>query len=353
MSNPTFSIITPSYNQLDWLRLCVASVRDQAAACGGIANSALQIANSDQQSTINKQQSTISTLRVEHIIQDAGTPGIEEFAREIGADFYRDGELQFAAVPSDELSVASDQSESPFTPHALPATRNYRVAVYCESDGGMYDAINRGLARATGELCAYLNCDDQYLPGTLEIVRDYFRDHPSIEMVFGDVVVVDEQGRYLCSRLVTIPHYWHTKTCTLSVFTAATFFRNTASGKGMIPFPTKWKAVGDAAWIAEHLQRGTKMGLLRTYLAAATETGENLILSERGTKEQNGFRAEAPPLAQILSPVHKLLHRLKKLARGGYWPTPFNYAIYVRGCLGVRRVHQVKNPTFRLSGRFG
>jgi hypothetical protein len=121
----------------------------------------------------------------------------------------------------------------------------------------------------------------------------------------------------------------------------------------MIPFPAKWKAVGDAAWIVEHLQRGTKMGLLRTYLAAATETGENLILSERGTKEQNDFRAEAPPLAQILSPVHTLLHRLKKLARGGYWPTPFNYAIYVRDCLGVRREHQVKHPTFRLSGRFG
>jgi hypothetical protein len=303
---------------------------------------------------------------VEHIIQDAGTPGIEDFAREIGADFYRDGKLQFAAVPSEELGEASEIRPD-FTAnydhqaaindqrsrHALPATRNYRVAIYCEADGGMYDAINRGLARASGEFCAYLNCDDQYLPFSLAKVADYFKRNPKVEMVFGDVVVVDEAARYLCSRLVTIPHYWHTKTCTLSVFTAATFFRNTASGKGMVPFPTKWKAVGDAAWIAEHLQRGTKMGLLRTYLAAATETGQNLILSEVGTKEQNCFRAQAPLLAQFLSPVHKLLHRLKKLARGGYWPTPFNYAIYVRGCLGVRRVHQVKNPTFRLSGRFG
>jgi hypothetical protein len=38
----TFSIVTPSYNQLDWLRLCVAS------AFGGIANSSLQIADSKQ-----------------------------------------------------------------------------------------------------------------------------------------------------------------------------------------------------------------------------------------------------------------------------------------------------------------
>ena len=29
----------------------------------------------------------------------------------------------------------------------------------------MYDAINRGLRRATGEICGYLNCDEQYLAG--------------------------------------------------------------------------------------------------------------------------------------------------------------------------------------------
>ena len=84
----SFSIVTPSFNQLDWLRLCVASVRDQVAE--EIVNSSLLNAP-NQQSAINNSPSAISTLRVEHIIQDAGTPGIEEFAKETGADFYRDG----------------------------------------------------------------------------------------------------------------------------------------------------------------------------------------------------------------------------------------------------------------------
>jgi glycosyltransferase involved in cell wall biosynthesis len=294
-----FSIITPSYKQLDWLRLCVASVRDQVAlnAEGGnlkAESTPVDVAShfTGQENPEPRTQNFPPPLAVEHIIQDAGTPGIEDFAREIVADFYRDGKHIFSSQPSGFSPQVSSLIPQAPSRYALPATRNYRVAIYCEADGGMYDAINRGLARASGEFCAYLNCDDQYLPFSLAKVADYFKRNPKVEMVFGDVVVVDEAARYLCSRLVTIPHYWHTKTCTLSVFTAATFFRNTASGKGMIPFPTKWKAVGDAAWIAEHLQRGTKMGLLRTYLAAATETGQNLILSEVGTKEQNCFRAK-------------------------------------------------------------
>ncbi len=41
-----------------------------------------------------------------------------------------------------------------------------QVRTFVEKDGGMYDAINRGLQRATGDIVAYLNCDEQYLPGT-------------------------------------------------------------------------------------------------------------------------------------------------------------------------------------------
>jgi glycosyltransferase involved in cell wall biosynthesis len=39
------------------------------------------------------------------------------------------------------------------------------------SDNGMYDAVNRGFRRARGQIVAHLNCDEQYLPGTLESVR--------------------------------------------------------------------------------------------------------------------------------------------------------------------------------------
>ena len=59
----------------------------------------------------------------------------------------------------------------------------------------MYDAINRGWRRAKGEILAYLNCDEQYLPGGLSAVEEFFRRRPQTDVVFADTVVVDLQGR--------------------------------------------------------------------------------------------------------------------------------------------------------------
>lgn len=64
-----------------------------------------------------------------------------------------------------------------------------------ESDGGQADAINRGWRRAQGEILAYLNADDLYLPGTVRRAVECFRQSPHVDMVYGALQIVDEQGR--------------------------------------------------------------------------------------------------------------------------------------------------------------
>ena len=61
-----------------------------------------------------------------------------------------------------------------------------------EPDGGMYDAINKGLALSTGEVLAYLNSDDAYLPWALDAVTKVFASRPDVDLVFGDGVKIDE-----------------------------------------------------------------------------------------------------------------------------------------------------------------
>jgi len=66
-----------------------------------------------------------------------------------------------------------------------------------EPDRGQADAINKGLARARGEVLAYLNSDDLYLPGALRQVGEYFARHPEVGLVYGDCQVIDGDGRRL------------------------------------------------------------------------------------------------------------------------------------------------------------
>ena len=64
-----------------------------------------------------------------------------------------------------------------------------------EKDSGQGEAINKGLVRAKGEILAWLNSDDTYLPGTISKIVKIFEDNPDVVMVYGDMLAVDEQGR--------------------------------------------------------------------------------------------------------------------------------------------------------------
>lgn len=56
----------------------------------------------------------------------------------------------------------------------------------------MYEAINRGIKASKGEILGYLNVDDCYFPNTIETVVEYFTKYPMIDIVFGDVISVNE-----------------------------------------------------------------------------------------------------------------------------------------------------------------
>ena len=63
------------------------------------------------------------------------------------------------------------------------------IRVFSAPDKGIYDAMNRGAAQAQGEILAWLNADDCYLPGTLEKVCACFTAHPETELLHGNIRV--------------------------------------------------------------------------------------------------------------------------------------------------------------------
>jgi glycosyltransferase involved in cell wall biosynthesis len=54
-------------------------------------------------------------------------------------------------------------------------------------DRGQADAVNRGWARATGDILGWLNSDDRYLPGALSAVAGAYAAHPDAAMFYGDI----------------------------------------------------------------------------------------------------------------------------------------------------------------------
>lgn len=63
-----------------------------------------------------------------------------------------------------------------------------------EKDRGQADGINKGLARATGEIVAWLNSDDFYQQGAITNAVRALQEHPAAGFVYGNLQVVNEAG---------------------------------------------------------------------------------------------------------------------------------------------------------------
>jgi len=271
-----FSIITPSFRNSDWLRLCVASVADQG-------------------------------VEHEHIVQDAGSD---------------DGTLEW---------LVDDK----------------RVRTYVEKDAGMYDAINRGLRKATGEILAYLNCDEQYLPGALQAVERFFVQHPEVEMVFAHSVVVDAAGNYLFHQKAQTPLRPYTQVCRLATLTCGTFFRNRVIAQRGIYFDPEWRYCGDGIWMQALLDARVSMTVLDGFTSVFAHTGHNLSLEAQAIAEVERYRARAPLLTRAARPFITAHHRLRRLLGRAYAQAPFSFSLYTPESPTLRVTRRVAKPSGR------
>lgn len=270
-----FSVVTPSFRQSQWLKLCVASVADQG-------------------------------VEAEHIVQDACSD---------------DGTLDW---------LLGDP----------------RVKAFSEKDGGMYDAVNRGLRRASGEILSYLNCDEQYLPGTLQAVGAFFEQHPEVEILFGNCLVVGPAGEFICYRKVQKPSKYHIMVSHLPTFTCSTFFRRSVLDKHGLFFDSNWRDLGDADWVLRALDKGIRTGILDRFLAAFADTGANMNLAPNALKEKKRMAESAPAWARKLALGLVWRHRIHRSLSRAYKQEPFDYAIYAANAIDKRVVRHVAHPTF-------
>ncbi len=238
--------------------------------------------------------------------------------------------------------IVQDSQSDDGTQDWLPQDK--RVKAFIEKDQGMYDAINRGIARATGEIVAYLNCDEQYLPGTLKAVVDQFQKRPEVDALVSDSIVTDPKGDYVCSRYGLVPHaasMW----VRFPVLTCGFFIRRAKLEEKRITFDTQWKALGDFFWVKDMVNAGLRFGVLPQFTSTFADTGDNLSLAPNSMRESDRKWQMAPKWVKILNPLFVVEYRARLAQRGAMSQKPFEYSLYTLSNPVQRVIRRATSPT--------
>ncbi len=218
-----------------------------------------------------------------------------------------------------------------------------------EGDAGMYDAINRGWARSGGKFLSWLNSDEQYLPGTLAKVQAFFDAHPEVDVVFGDYIVADLQGRPVAlrreipfRRVYAINSFINTASCTL-------FFRRSLHDQGLLKLDSSYRYCADMDLILRLSAAGKIIRRLPEYLAIFGIDGTNLSTHPQMAMEMetigrlNGaFRSRAVRHFVLAG------RRIERLMSGGYRPQNIRYRYAVD-----ETPHYIECGAVNLGGRYG
>lgn len=97
--------------------------------------------------------------------------------------------------PAVEYTVIDGDS----TDETVSILKSYgsRISWVSEPDRGQSEAINKGWKRATGEIVAWLNSDDIYLPGAISTAVTYLQNHPDVALIYGDGFHISQDGTSL------------------------------------------------------------------------------------------------------------------------------------------------------------
>ncbi|MEO8592997.1 MAG: glycosyltransferase family 2 protein [Candidatus Solibacter sp.] len=99
--------------------------------------------------------------------------------------------------------IVVDACSTDETPTILAAYGD-RIRVVSGKDKGPSDAAHRGFQLARGEIFAWLNADDTFLPGAIRTAASYLIAHPAADVVYGEGWWIDDHGAAI-SRYPTLP----------------------------------------------------------------------------------------------------------------------------------------------------
>ena len=165
--------------------------------------------------------------------------------------------------------------------HARSQTR-----LISESDGGIYDAMNKGLVLASGEIVGFLNSDDLYADASvLEKIANAFQD-PAVEACYADLVYVSQNNR----RVV---RYWKSRSFIKGDFAKGwcpahpTFYVRMSVIERLGLFDRSYKLAADVELMMRYLERGQIRSVYIPHILVRMRVGGATNQSWRNIRQQN------------------------------------------------------------------
>jgi glycosyltransferase involved in cell wall biosynthesis len=188
-----------------------------------------------------------------------------------------------------------------------------------EPDGGQSDALNKALSLSTGDIIGWLNADDYYRPAALELVANIFARHPEVDVVHGDCMFVNGEGRFLRlgAGYPTPLRVLKNRGCV--IYSTSTFFRREALGEA--PWDTDLRVVMDWDLFLNLMSNGRRflhvaqpLACFRMHEAQVTHELSDRLSAEHATLRRRWNASPSHPVrAQRLGDFE---HRARKLVTG-------------------------------------
>lgn len=209
---------------------------------------------------------------------------------------------------------------------AHQAATDARLQARSEPDAGMYDAINRAWARSQGRYLAWLNADEQYLPGTLARVQAFFEAHPEVDAVFADYLVADPQGRAVAVRREIPLRHFYVANSFLNAQSCTLFYRRELWDRGLLRLDSRYRYAADKDLVLRLMAQGVRFRHLPEVLSVFGIDGSNLSTHPRMAEEAEAVRLAHGGLrwrpARWLALAGR---RAERLLRGAYRNIGFEY----------------------------
>ena len=152
-----------------------------------------------------------------------------------------------------------------------------------EKDNGQTAAINKGMKRATGDLCCWINSDDVLLPGSLFQVAEFYAKHPDCEFMNGVFMECDKQDRILGIRHILMNKFLMKHGCG-NVCQQGMFWKRSLFDR-LGYLNESFHAMMDFEWLIRVYESGAKvmlfdkpLGAIRVY--AETKTAQHGLIWE-------------------------------------------------------------------------